>query len=290
VAALAAAQHGVVARRQLLELGLSSSAIGRWMAAGRLHPLHAGVYAVGHPRLPRLGAQMAAVLACGAGAVLSHRSAAALWGLRPDDRAVIDVTVPRRTGRRRKGIVVHRVRRLAADDVAGVDGVPATTVSRTLLDLADTLAVPALTRACEKALDRRLYDHAAIERTLARSANGRRGAGRLARVIERLHDEPPLTRSEAERLLLALVAAHGLPRPSTNVVVAGQEADAIWRDAGLIAEVDGYATHGTRSAFERDRRRDQRWRDAGWTVERFTYRQLTGEPERVADVLARRLA
>jgi Transcriptional regulator, AbiEi antitoxin len=175
LARLAAEQHGVVALRQLPELGLSSSAVRSRVASGRLHRVHRGVYAVGHRVLGVEGRWIAAVLACGRDAVLSHRSAAALWSLRPTTRTAIDVTVPRRVGLSRPGIDVHRATGLEPGDLTRVRGVPCTTVARTLVDLAEVIDRRELARACEQAEVLRRFDARALEGALARTT-GRHGA------------------------------------------------------------------------------------------------------------------
>lgn len=139
--ALAMGQHGVASLEQLVGMGMSASGVGTWVARGRLHRIHRGVYAVGHPGVSWRGRLMAAVLACGEGAVVSHRSAAALWGIRPSARAAVDVSVPGRTGRSRPGIDIHRCA-LPTGDVTTVDGIPCTTVARTLLDSLSSATSP----------------------------------------------------------------------------------------------------------------------------------------------------
>lgn len=285
---LAARQHGVVALSQLRELGLSASAVRSRVAAGRLHPLHRGVYAVGHPLVTMEGRWLAAVLACGPGAVLSHRSAAALWGLRPTARATIDVTAPRRAGRKRDGIAVHSDATLAPADCGSARTIPCTTPARTLLDLAATVDRQALERACDRAEVLRLMDIRAVHELLVR-APGRCGAPLLRSVLGEQDRHPELTRSELEERFLALCRHAGLPRPEVNVRVEvaseGVEVDFVWRTRGLIVETDGHATHGTRRAFERDRERDRHLMLAGWRVVRFTWCDVSRSPAEVASTL-----
>jgi hypothetical protein len=284
LARLAAEQHGVVALRQLRELGLSSSAVRSRVASGRLHRVHRGVYAVGHRVLGVEGRWIAAVLACGRDAVLSHRSAAALWSLRPTTRAAIDVTVPRRVGVSRPGIDFHRTTGLEPGDLTRVRAVPCTTVARTLVDLAEVIDRRELARACERAEVLRLFDARALEGALAWTT-GRHGAPALRDVLAHYAGDPH-TRSQLERRFLALCFAAGIPRPRVNAWIdldgGGLEADFLWEAQRLIAETDGHRTHGTRRAFERDRRRDQRLALAGWRVVRFTWRQITLDPDEVA--------
>jgi hypothetical protein len=290
IARVATAQHGVIGFEQLLAAGLGPGAVNARVRAGKLHRLHRAVFAVGHTSLSRHARRLAAVLALGEGAVLSHVSAAALWAIRLSSASVIHVTVPTDAGRmRRSGIVVHRSRTLAPADVTEHEGIPTTSVARTQLDLASMLAPGPLERAVERSLSLRLFD---LEQTNAViAANPRRpGARALARVIATMYDEPPLTRSDLEGLMRDLCDAHGLPRPQVNAVVEGEEVDFLWRDQRLIVETDGHETHGTRAAFERDRAKDARLTMLGYRVVRFTYRRLALEPQTVARTLRALLA
>jgi hypothetical protein len=284
VAELAERQHGVVALSQLRALGVSESAVHKRAATRRLHRVHRGVYSVGHPLLTSHGCWMAAVLACGPDAAISHRSAAALWDLRPDNRRRVDVTVPRLKARQRAGIDVHTSGTLLAADLTARDGIACTTVSRTLLDLADVLDRRGIERAVEQAEVLRLFDARAVEEVLARAA-GRRGAGVLEAVLA-VFENPALTASELEERFLGLCRAAGVPRPEVNAWLplgGGMvKVDFLWRSKRLVVETDGHAFHHTRGAFERDRRRDQRLLLAGYEVLRFTWRQVTGEPDIVA--------
>lgn len=283
IAGLASRQHGVVARRQLIAAGVTREAIAHRARTGRLHPLHRGVYAVGHLALSPTARDLAAVLASGPRAVLGHRSAAVAWRLLPrrDARVEILCCGPRRDGR--PGIVVRRTQALPEADVRYLDGVPVSSPGRTLLDLAATAAPAELERALNEALVRRLVDPA----HLLTSAVSRRGARTLRSLLE---TGPAPTRSEAERRLLTLVRRAGLPRPGTNTRVHGWEVDALWPAERVIVEVDGYAFHAGRSAFERDRRRDAELQAAGFRVLRFTWRQVVGSPEAVVVHLAAVLA
>jgi very-short-patch-repair endonuclease len=224
---------------------------------------------------------MAAVLACGPGAVLSHRSAAALWGIRENRRASIDVTAPNRRGRVPKGIDAHRDGSLASVDRTTLNGIPCTSAARTLLDIASVVPVWELRRAIAEAEVLRLLDFSAV-RALIRRSRGRRGVARLRLLLEELDPATKRTRSELERRFLRMCTRAGLPRPEVNVsldVGAGcLEADFLWRDAGLIVEADSHRYHDTTSAFERDRRRDQRLQLAGWRVTRCTWAQVEHEP------------
>lgn len=282
---LMAVQHGVVGRRQLQALGVRPGAIAHRMRVGRLHPLHRGVYAVGHRPMTAEGRWMAAVLACGDGALLSHRPAASLWDLLRGDGAALEVTVPVRSrGRRRPGITVHRPRALSPEDASRRHGVPVTSPARTLFDLAEVVPGPALERAVERAEVLRIFDLGSVQRVLHENSR-RRGSAALRRILEHHRADPALTRSELEDLFLALCAAHGIPRPRVNVGIGPYEVDFLWPAERLVVETDGRAHHATRAAFESDRARDAQLTAAGYRVLRFTYRQVTREPEQVAALI-----
>ncbi|MGH2897184.1 MAG: DUF559 domain-containing protein [Solirubrobacteraceae bacterium] len=285
IAALAAAQHGVVSLAQLRRAGLAIGAVNARVRAGRLHRLHTGVFAVGHTRLSREGRWLAAVLALGDGAALSHVSGAALWGLRPSSATRTHVTVPTSAGRpHRDAIRVHRSRTLTPADVTTHDAIPVTTVARTLLDLAGVLATGPLERAIERALQLRLFDLTALRDVLYANPNAR-GARTLRRLLGTIANEPPLTRSHLEALMRDLCDAHAIERPAVNALVDGREVDFLWRRERLVVETDGHETHGTRTAFEADRARDARLTVLGYRVVRFTHRRLTREPHDVASTL-----
>jgi very-short-patch-repair endonuclease len=275
VAERAARQHGMVATWQLADAGLSKDGLRRRVRNGMLVRRHRGVYQVGPIQAP-LGREMAALLALGGDAALSHHSAAAIWGMRQYDGPV-HVTVTRDRTPSHNGIRVHRTRSLKA---AVQKGLRLTTPARTLLDLATHLNPTDLERAAEQAVVLRL---ATQDEIATECAQGKRGAARLR---EALLEEPTLTRSEAERRLRALVRAARLPRPLTNARVCGREVDLLWREQRLIVEVDGFAFHRSRHAFERDRRRDAELVAAGYRVVRFTWRQIVREPEAVVAQLA----
>jgi predicted transcriptional regulator of viral defense system len=286
IAALAARQHGVVARFQLTALGLDVGAIKYRLAHGRLHRLHAGVYAVGHARVTAHGRWMAAMLACGPGAVLSHHSAAALWELLPrsDTGPRAEATAP--THRRgRRGLVIHFARRLDRRDRTTRHGIPVTTVPRTLLDLAEVLPPRELERAFEEAQRLRLLDAREIAR-LRRRSHGRHGLRPLARLLAEQRPGVAATRSELERRFLALCQEAGLPPPAVNVRLAGFEVDMLWQRQRLVVELDGHAFHHSRSAFERDRIRDAALQLAGYRVVRITHRRLEGAPRATAATIS----
>lgn len=279
IGALAERQHGIVSLAQLLALGLTRRAVAARSRPGRLIPLHRGVYAVGHTALTARSRDMAAVLACGPGALLSHRSAAHSWQLLASASARIEVTASR--GRKPKpGITIHRSRLIHRDDHATVGGIPTTGVARTLVDLADVVSERRLGDAVNEAEVRRLFDLASVEATLARLP-GRRGRHRLRRVLAAYRPDPSFTRSRAERLFLRLCADHALPRPSTCVSLAGHEVDAYWSDARLAIEFDGESFHRTTRAFHEDRRRDRRLAALGIQVSRVTWPDLQ-KPARLA--------
>ncbi len=284
IARLAERQHGVVARAQLLELGLGRDAIGHRLDCGRLHPLHRGIYAVGHRALTREARWIAAVLASGSAAVLSHRSAAALWGLRVASGTRADVTVARRL-RARTGIAAHHAV-LPADEVTVVRGIAVTTPPRTLLDLAAVVAPRHLERAVNDAEVLRLADALSLEQLVLRHPR-RRGIAALRRILAHGRIGATVTRSELEDRFLAFLDRAGLPRPEVNAALElahGHwiEADSLWRAQRLVVELDGYASHATRTAFEHDRSRDRALQAAGWRVVRVTWRHLAHEPATVA--------
>lgn len=277
IAVIAARQHGVVGHTQLVTLGLSRPGIQRRLDAGRLHRIHQGVYAVGHKRLTQRGRWMAAVLATGEDAVLSHRAAAALWKILPA-LGRIQVTTPRRL-RPRDGIHPHS-HKLQFDEVTTHDGIPTTTVARTLVDLAASDPID-LERAVNEAEYRRLADATGLADLLGRYP-ARRGAARLEAILEsRLSGR---TRSELEARFLALMDKANLPRPDLNAdleLTPGRwiQPDCIWPHARLIVELDGRAAHETPSRFDADRERDRLLALAGWTVVRVTWSHLTMQPD-----------
>jgi predicted transcriptional regulator of viral defense system len=285
IAALARRQHGVVSRGQLAELGLGRGAIDWRLAEERLLQVHRSVYAVGHRALAQRSWWMAAVLAAGPGAALSHRSAAALWDLRRGGPSRIEVSVGRQR-RPRSGITVHHVP-LPPDETTVVDGIPVTTVARTLLDLAGVLPQPQLERAIERAEALRYADSPSLDALLHRYPT--RPGTRTLRQIRARGITPTFTRSELEDRFLAFADAHGLPRPETNVWLGDIEVDFLWRAERLIVELDGRETHLTAAAFERDRARDRALQAAGWRVVRITWRQLHEEAGALAKDLARLL-
>ena len=288
IARVAAAQHGVVTRAQLEAAGLGRGAIAHRVAQRRLHRVHRGVYLVGHPVPPPLAREVAALFSCGDGAVLSHRTAAWLWQVAAAPPADVDVSVAGRDPGRRTGVAVHRVRRLPPDEVQRQCGLPVTSPARTLLDLAEVVARRELERAVREAEVLGLARHDELVALLERSP-GRRGAAPLGALVH-LDQGRPTTRSEAEDRLLALLRRARLPPTDVNVRVGRHEVDLLWRPQRLVVEVDGYAFHGMRAAFERDRLRDAELSAAGYRVLRVTWRQLCNEPEALIARLAQALA
>lgn len=284
----------MIAFAQLLALGFSASQIQKWVASGRLYRVHRGVYSIAPPELlTRKGRYMAAVLACGPGAVLSHRSAADLHELRATDRRHIDVTVSREHKRIVQGVDVHRSRTLTVDDVTEIDGIPCTTVARTIHDLAAVVSRRATERAIEQAEIREILDLRKLQDVLARNARTR-GARHLRAIFADRFAAAP-TESELEEEFLALCRAAGLPLPERQVHIipgdgeAAVRVDFCWRAQKLVVETDGGRYHRTPRAFESDRRRDQRLTLAGWRVLRITWRQLREEPRRIAAMIAQAL-
>ena len=270
IADIAGSQHGVVTRAQLVERGVSTSSISDRIAARRLYRIHRGVYAVGHPTLSEKGRWMAAVLACGEKAVLSHTSAAELWGIRRRVRRLseagdaglgpVHVSVPSTAGKRkRRGIVLHRSTTLSARHCTRRDGIPVTNPARTLADLRRLLSPAQFTAALREAEFLRLP----------------------------IGDQPESDgpRTELEDRMLALCRRHRLPQPEVNVRVSRYEVDFLWRDKRLIVEVDGWDSHRSRSAFEEDRARDARLAVLGYEVVRFTWRQLTRDQSAAAKTI-----
>lgn len=289
MAALAARQHGVVTRDQLIDAGVGRGAIEHRLRSGWLHRIHRGVFAVGHPPLTRDARWMGAVLSCGCGAGLSHSCATALWEIRPYTGVWIDVTVPTRAGRaRRERIRLHRSSIFDADDVTTRRGIPVTTIARTLLDVAAAFTAPALARTVEQTEIRRLFDLAAVERTIARHPN-HRGVRPLRRALA-LYRDDEFSRSELEKTFLALCGTHGLPRPLVNHIVEGKEVDFFWPGQRVVVETDGRATHFTLPAYESDRARDAWLVSLGYTVLRFTELQVRLDGATVAARLAAVLA
>jgi Transcriptional regulator, AbiEi antitoxin/Protein of unknown function (DUF559) len=287
IARLAARQHGVVSREQLEALGVGRRAVSHRAAAGRLHRVHRGVYAVGHPILTPNGHRMAAVLACGPGAALSHASAAALWGIRPTAATRIDVSVPGAGGRaKRPRLRVHRASGLQPTEVTKHQAIRVTTPARTLLDLAAQLPRRALERALDQAEILELFDLTALG-AVVRAHERERGAGALSRALQDHHAGTTLTKSTLEELMLTICADHGLPQPQVNAWVEGVEVDFLFAAEKLVVEADSWKYHRTKRAFERDRERDAILAQAGYRALRFSDRQMADEPAIVARTITK---
>lgn len=280
---LAEIQHGVVARWQLLERGLTPKAIEHRLGEGRLHRIYSGVYAVGRPELSQLGRWMAAVLACGKGAVLSHTSAAELWGVRKTSKkGQIHVTIPPGRNARHSGIRVHR-RLLACAETATKEGIPLTATATTLVDQATTVTRNQLEAQINEADKLDLANPEQLRAEVER-IRGRPGIRKLRAVL----DEATLvlTDSELERLFLPIAKRAGLPRPETRKKLCGFRPDFHWPELNLVVETDGLRYHRTAQQQTADRLRDQRLTAAGKTVLRFTHAQVKYQPDHVEATLA----
>lgn len=286
VARLAGRQHGMVARWQLLELGLTESMVKTRLRHGALHRFHRGVFAAGHRAITMESRWMAAVLACGPQAVLSHRSAGHLWGLVPRSRIVPEVTRPGRAGKR-PFLLVHQGS-LPGDEVVLVRGIPVTSVPRTMLDLAGTRRAREVERAWNEMEVRGYTDSLSVPDLLERYP-GRRGSLLLARLATRESLPVGITRNDFEEAFLALIDRHGLPRPRINVHVALRgrfyEIDCFWEEQRVAIELDGGAVHKTTKAFEDDRERDRILTAEGYTTSRVTWHHLHDTPTELASDL-----
>lgn len=287
---LAKRQHGVVARPQLLELGLSRRAIAGRIERGLLNEIFLGVYAFGARRITQKGRWTAAVLAAGDGAVLSHGSAGRLWRLLPPVPERIEVTCP--TGRivRRKGIV-SRQSALRDDEWLRRDGIPATSPVRTIFDLAAVLKMRELERAFHEAEAREMTDRVSLPMLLERYP-GRRGSRNLRALLE-AGQPGGITRNDFEEAFLMLVDRYGLRRPRMNadLAIRGRffEIDALWERERVAVELDSRSIHGTRKKFESDRHRDRILVAEGWRTMRISWLQLQEEPEEIVEDLKQAL-
>ncbi len=297
ILAIAERQQAVLGLDQLREVGLTSGAVRKRAGDKRLHRIHRAVYAlVPKSLLTQKGRYMAAVLACGAGAVLSHRSAGALLGLRRSGWWKIEVTVPTRSGRRAPaGVILHRSVVLAACDAIVVDGIPCTSVARTLFDLSEVVDRRQAERAFDQAEILERYDQRAIDDQLARNPT-RRGAGVVKAILAEHYIGTTVTESELEEAMLRLSRAVDLPAPEVGKWLDLGDGgpmirpDFLWRAQRLIVEVDGWRFHRTRQSFESDRRRDQRAMVAGWRVVRTTSKQIKLRPAELRATVAALLA
>jgi very-short-patch-repair endonuclease len=272
IAALAARQHGVISREQLRRIGLGDDAVDWAIRAKRLHHVHRGVYAVGHRRLSREGRYLAAVLAAGDSACLSHRSAADLWELRASKEDEIDVTV----ASDRRGDASVRIHReaLGGSETMTRDGIRVTKPLRTLLDLASAIKDETeIERAIRQAVYRKLTTTALLAEAV-QNRPGQRGTKRLRDALISLGEAPGLTRSPLEDKFLRFLRKHRFPMPELNARIHGFEVDCLWRDQRLIVELDGRDAHHSVPAFESDRARDAALLAAGWPVMRITSRRM----------------
>jgi hypothetical protein len=285
IAQIADGQHGVVSWAQLSELGCGRGAVQHRTRTGRLRQLHRGVYAVVGPQLlTRHGHWMAAVLACGPGAALSHRGAAALWRIRGGTK--LEVTLPR--GKKpRKGIQLHWAN-LPDDEVTTHHGIPTTTVPRTLLDFAAVVQRHEFRSALRQAEQLRLTDRLWLGDLIERYPR-KPGVPIIRAVVEEAQHGLTLVKSELEELFLAFLIDAGLPAPLTNVLIEGFEVDCAWPEQRVVVELDSRSVHDTADAFEADRARDRRLEAAGWRVVRITWRQLHDSPEELEADLRRLL-
>lgn len=293
IARLAARQHGMVTIGQLKRFGLRRGAIEHRRRRGLLLAVHRGVYAFGHDVLTDEGRLLAAVMACGGTAVLSHEHATHLWGMLPRWHEIglvrVHVTVPPQCNRgRRPGIAIHRSM-LRGDEVTRRAGIPVTTPARTLIDYATTAEIRSLERAVDQAVTDGLVTTSGLRRA-ARRHGARPGGAAVRRLLGTTERFDSLSRSELEEAFLAVVREAGLPEPSLNAVIEGMRVDAVWRRERVAVELDGYRWHRTRGRFEADRERDLRLRRGGWVALRYSARQVFDKPVGVIADLVEALA
>jgi very-short-patch-repair endonuclease len=272
----------VVTRQQLLAAGLYGKAIQQRVANGRLHRIGRGIYVVGRPELTRRGRWMAATLACGPTAVLSHGSAAELWGLGSKPEGLVEISVRVFSARERPGIKVYRRPRLEDRDVTFFSCIPVTGVVRTMIDCSTRLDPAGIERMVNEADARRLIRLDKLRAEL-QGRPGQWGVGKLRDVIDQRTFR--LTDSELERRFLALVESAGLPLPQTGRWLNGFKVDFFWPDLGLVVETDGLTYHRTPAQQGRDRVRDQAHTAGGLAHLRFTHAQVRNEPEHVLGML-----
>jgi very-short-patch-repair endonuclease len=280
---LARHQHGVVSSDQLQKVGYTRQAIYHRVRTGRLHPLHRGVYAVGRPHVTDHGRWMAAVIACGAGAVLSHSSAAALWRIGPEARGLVELSLPNLSRRCRPGLQIHQKLSLRDADMTVEFGIPVTTPIQTLIDMALRLDRRGVERMVNEADKYNLVHPPELRRELDKRG-GEQGAAPLRQLLDRRTFR--LTKDELERRFVPLARKAGLPTPHTGRWVNGFEVDFYWPELGLVVETDGLRYHRTAAEQARDRLRDQAHTAAGLTQLRFTHEQVRYEPEYVRGILA----
>ncbi len=280
IAAIAELQHGHVSREQLRAVGVSDTGIARLIGAGRLLRVHPSVYVVRPAVLVPRGREAAALLSCGPNALLSHSTAASLWNLCGPVDGPVEVTITRRRHRHTAGICAHRAAGLLPRDVRVQQGLPVTSPARTLLDRATQLTLHDFERELDEALSVLGIVHRDQLRDVVRRMTGHRGAPIMRRLLER-RDDGGVTRSEAERLFLALVREAGLPEPETQVRLAGYTVDFLWRKERVGFEIDGYQFHTSRHAFDRDRSKDLALKEEHFDPNRVSRDQVKHEPLKV---------
>jgi hypothetical protein len=294
---LAGRQQGVVSRRQISRLGISRGRIEHLIRAGHLHRVFRGVYAVGHPAIGERGRMRAAALACGDGAVVSHRSAAALLGLIDRAPVAIDVIGRGQRGRGIDGILARRGQSLSRAETGSVEGIPCTSPARTLVDLGGMVGLPSLRSAFERAAAKKMLDVDAIEAAVG--SGGRRGAKSLRLLIDEWRGAAPLPKrdrlkSPLEAMVLPILGQRGIPPPRANApvdLVDGRiEVDFLWAEQRFVLEADSRDFHGTEVAFERDRRRDRELLRVGFSTLRVTRLQAENEADKVAAAICRQLS
>ncbi len=297
LAKLAADQNGVVSRRQITRLGISRGRVEHLIRIGYLHRVFRGVYAVGHPAIGQRGRMRAATLACGDGAVVSHRSAAALLGLLDRAPVAIDVIGHGQQGREIDGILAHRGLSLSRAETGTVDGIPCTSPARTLVDYGGMVGLRSLRSAFERAAARKMLDLDAVEAALG--PGGRRGARTLRVLVDEWRPAAPLAararlKSPLEAMVLPILGSHGIAAPRANApvdLVEGRiEVDFLWDEQRFVLEADSRDFHGTDVAFERDRWRDRELLRVGFSTLRVTRLQAESESEEIADAICRQLA
>jgi hypothetical protein len=276
IRALAERQHGVIAHWQLLDLGLGEGLSLRRREGGLLIPLHRGVFALGHTRLSREGRWMAAVLACGPGAVLSHFSAGQLWNLCGSPGPV--EVLRRSGGATHRGLRLHQTRRLEPFEVRLEKGIPVTSIERTLLDLAGRMGTKRIERVLVQADKTGNLSWPTLARILYKR-RGRKGAGRLKRIAAEVDPRAVETLSVTEIDFLALWRETGLPLPAVNVLVEGHLVDFLWPRQKVVVETDSWGFHGDRPSFERDHQTDVELVAAGYDVHHATYKMLERHPD-----------
>jgi very-short-patch-repair endonuclease len=287
IGAIAGPQDNIVTRAELLAAGVGRGAISHRLKTGAMHSRHRGVYLVGHAPPTPVGKARAAALACGEDAVASHRSAAEVWRLLAPADNDADITVVGHGAHPHAGIKIHRVRSIHRSELRDFRGLPVTSPARTICDLAATEPLNEVEYALQEARVRRMVSDSELLAVIARAPT-RKGGKTIRRLLAT--DIDGYTRSKAERLMRSLLHAAALSQPQANAYLHGHLVDFVWPEQRLVVEIDGYGTHGDRTAFERDRLRDQMLVAAGYRVVRITWRQLNEEPYGVIARLAQALA